>query len=178
MRAEAEREYTEYLKARLSRLHRTAYLLCGDAHLAEDLVQGTALALYRKWRAVQSADNVDAYVHRVLVNQFLGEKRRPWSRVLLSERPPDRPFEPAGDSSSVEDRDAVRAALARLGPRQRAVLVLRFFCDLSVEDTAAALHCSTGNVKSQTARGLVAMRKLLGIEDPAGLAQGKGDGHG
>jgi RNA polymerase sigma-70 factor (sigma-E family) len=175
MRAEAELEYTEYLKARLSRLHRTAYLLCGDAHLAEDLVQATALAIYRKWRAVQAADNVDAYVNRVLVNQFLGEKRRPWSRVLLSNRPPDRAVE---SSSSVEDRDAVRAALAQLGSRQRAVLVLRFFCDLSVEDTAAALHCSTGNVKSQTARGLVAMRKLMGAGDPASLAPGKGDSDG
>jgi len=175
MRAEADREYTEYLRARLSRLHRTAYLLCGDAHLAEDLVQSTALALYRNWRAVQAADNMDAYVHRVLVNQFLGEKRRPWSRVLLSNRPPDRAIE---SSSSVEDRDAVRAALAQLGPRQRAALVLRFFCDLSVEDTAAALHCSTGNVKSQTARGLVAMRKLMGAGDPACLAPGKGDSDG
>jgi RNA polymerase sigma-70 factor (sigma-E family) len=175
MRAEAEREYTEYLRARLPRLHRAAYLLCGDAHLAEDLVQSTALSLYRKWRTVRAADNVDAYVHRVLVNQFLGEKRRPWSRVLLSNRPPDLAV---AASSSVEDRDAVRAALARLGPRQRAVLVLRFFCDLSVDDTAAALHCSTGNVKSQTARGLAAMRKLLGAGDPAGMAQGKGDGDG
>jgi RNA polymerase sigma-70 factor (sigma-E family) len=175
MRAEAEREYTEYLRARLSRLHRTAYLLCGDSHFAEDLVQSTALALYRKWRAIQKADNVDAYVHRVLVNQFLGEKRRPWSRVLLSNRPPDRAAPPA---MAAEERDVVRAALARLAPRQRAVLVLRFFCDLSVEDTAAALHCSTGNVKSQTSRGLVAMRKLLGAGDPAVLAHGKGDSHG
>jgi RNA polymerase sigma-70 factor (sigma-E family) len=159
MRAEAESEYVEYLSARMARLHRAAYLLCGDAHLAEDLVQSTALLLYRKWRTVRNADNLDAYVHRMLVNQFLGEKRRPWSRVLLSDRAPDPPA-PAG--LGMEERDAVRAALARLAPRQRAVLVLRFFCDLSVEDTAEALACSTGNVKSQTARGLATMRKLLG----------------
>jgi len=159
MRAESEPEYVEYLSARVPRLHRAAYLLCGDAHLAEDLVQSTALLLFRKWRTVRGADNLDAYVHRMLVNQFLSEKRRPWYRVLLSDRTPE-PVPPA--VLELEERDAVRAALARLGPRQRAVLVLRFFCDLSVEDTAEALRCSTGNVKSQTARGLATMRKLLG----------------
>jgi RNA polymerase sigma-70 factor (sigma-E family) len=173
MRAAAEQEYTEYLQARLPRLHRAAYLLCGDAHLAEDLVQSTALALFRKWRTVTAADNMDAYVHRMLVNQFLGERRRPWSRVLLSDRTPDRAV-PA--QLGTEERDAVRAALARLAPRQRAVLVLRFFCDLSVDDTAAALHCSTGNVKSQTARGLATMRALLAVPDA--LANGKGSGDG
>jgi RNA polymerase sigma-70 factor (sigma-E family) len=176
MRAEAEREYVEYLSARLPRLHRTAYLLCGDAHLAEDLVQSTALALFRKWRTVRAADNVDAYVHRVLVNQFLGERRRPWSRVLLSDRPPDRA---APAPAVAEERDTVRAALARLAPRQRAVLVLRFFCDLSVEGTAAALQCSEGNVKSQTSRGLATMRQLLGGSSGAAeLANGKGHSHG
>lgn len=173
MRTEAEREYVEYLRARMRRLHRAAYLLCGDAHLAEDLVQATALALYRKWRTALAADNMDAYVHRMLVNQFLSERRRPWSRVLLSERPPDPPALP-DPATGTDDRDAVRTALAQLGPRQRAVLVLRYFCDLSVEDTAAAMRCSTGNVKSQTSRALAGMRRLLA--DPpgrAGLVPGK-----
>jgi RNA polymerase sigma-70 factor (sigma-E family) len=175
MRAEAEREYIGYLQARLPRLHRAAYLLCGDAHLADDLVQSTALALYRRWQAVRAADNVDAYVHRVLVNQFLGERRRRWSRVLLNHRPPERPAAP---EASVEEREAVRAALAQLAPRQRAVLVLRFLCDQSVEDTAAALNCSPGNVKSQSARGLATMRRLLaGTSGPAGPATGKEHSH-
>lgn len=165
----------EYLRARMHRLHRAAYLLCGDAHLAEDLVQSTALALYRKWRTARAADNLDAYVHRMLVNQFLSEKRRPWSRVLLSDRPPDPPALPDPDADP-DDRDAVRAALARLGPRQRAVLVLRFFCDLSVEDTAVTLRCSTGNVKSQTSRALAGMRRLLaGPPGRAGLVPEKGE---
>lgn len=68
MRAQAEQEFTEYLQARLPRLPRAADLLCGDAHFAEDLVQSTALMLFRKWRAVKAADNMDAYVHRMLVN--------------------------------------------------------------------------------------------------------------
>lgn len=158
MRDGNEQEYVEYLRVRLHKLHRAAYLLCGDVHLAEDLVQSTALVLYRKWRVVRAADNVDAYVHRMLVNQFLGERRRPWSRVLLSDRTPEQA---APQSPGVDERDAVRGALARLGRRQRAVLVLRYFCDLTVADTAAVMDCSTGTVKSQTARALATMRQLL-----------------
>lgn len=165
MRPEHEAEYVAYLRARLPRLHRAAYLLCGDADFAEDLVQSTALSLYRKWRRVQAAENVDAYVHRMLINQFLGEKRRPWARVLLRDRLPEQP---APVDASAEDRDAVRAALGSLGPSQRAVLVLRFFCDLSVEQTAAVLDCSTGNVKSQSARGIATLRRLLAPPRVAG----------
>jgi RNA polymerase sigma-70 factor (sigma-E family) len=176
MRAEHEAEYVSYLRARLARWHRAAYLLCGDTHLAEDLVQSTALALYRHWRRAHRAGNLDAYAHRVLVNQFLGERRRPWSRVLLSYRPLERP---APAVPSVEERDAVNLALAHLGPSQRAVLVLRFFCDLTVEQTATVLGCSVGNVKSQTARGLVTLRLLLtGPPDPARTDTGKGVSRG
>lgn len=164
MRVDAEQDYVDYLRARLPSLHRAAYLMCGDADLADDIVQGTALALYRKWSRVCAADNVDGYVHRMLVNEFLGEKRRPWSQVLLSERTPEPPPRTEAD---LGERDAVRTALAHLGPRQRAVLVLRFICDLSVEQTASVMECSEGNVKSQTARGLATMRHLLtGLRDP------------
>jgi RNA polymerase sigma-70 factor (sigma-E family) len=158
MRAEAERDYLEYMRARLHYLYRTAYLLCGDTHLAEDLVQSTALVLYRKWHRIQAADNIDAYVRRVLVNEFLGERRRPWSRVVLFDRTPEQA---APEALSVEERQELRAALDRVPPRRRAVLVLRYLCDLSVEETAAVLGCSTGTVKSQAARGLAAMRKWL-----------------
>lgn len=175
MRADEEQEYVDYLRARLPRLHRAAYLLCGDAHHADDLVQGTALALYRKWSRVRAADNMDGYVHRVLVNQFLGEKRRPWSRVLLSDRTPE-PEPRAG--VDLAERDAVREALALLGPRQRAVLVLRYYCDLPVEQTAAVLECSVGNVKSQTARGLARLRLLLtGLSEPNALVVKRGSGN-
>jgi RNA polymerase sigma-70 factor (sigma-E family) len=158
MQPHGDDEYTEYLTSRLPRLHRTAYLLCGDAHRADDIVQATALTLYLKWSRVRTAENIDGYVHRMLVREFLGQRRLAWARVLLTNRIVDRAAPPGGD---VEERDAVLAALAHLAPGQRAVLVLRFFSDLSVEATAAALDCSPGNVKSQTARGLATLRRLM-----------------
>ena len=161
MRADDERECVDYLRANLPRLHRTAYLLCGDAHLADDLVQATAVALYLNWRRVRAADNVDGYVHRVLVRKHLDTKRLAWSRVLLAGDPPDGPAAVPGGESTVEDRDAMAAALARLPAGQRTVLVLRYYADLTVEDTAAVLGCSVGNVKSQASRGLATLRHLL-----------------
>lgn len=158
MRAAAEAEYTEYLRVRLPRLHRVAYLLCGDGHRAEDIVQAVALTLYVKWDRISRVDNIDAYVNRMLLREFLRGQRLAWARVVLTDRTPDRPARPAAD---VEERDAVLTALARLGPGQRAVLVFRYFCDLPVAEVAAVLGCSEGNVKSQTARGLAALRAML-----------------
>jgi RNA polymerase sigma-70 factor (sigma-E family) len=157
----AEDEYVTFLSSRLPRLHRAAYLLCGDRHRAEDIVQATALNLFLKWRYANAADNMDGYLHRMLVREFLGQRRVRWARVLLTDRLPDKPVAPPDD---VENRDAVLAGLARLPIGQRAVLVLRFFCDLSVADTAATLNCSEGNVKSQTARGLATLRRLMSTD--------------
>jgi RNA polymerase sigma-70 factor (sigma-E family) len=142
-------------------LHRAAYLMCGDPHRADDIVQATMTKLYHKWRHVRAADSIEAYVHRMLVNEFLTERRHGWARVRLMADAPERAAAPAG---SVEDRDELRAALARLPRTQRTVLVLRFACDMSVEDVAAALRCSEGTVKSHTSRGLAALRHLLEVE--------------
>jgi hypothetical protein len=84
-----EQVTSEYLSNRLPRLHRAAYLLCGDRHRAEDIVQATALNLYLKWKQARAADNMDGYVHRMLVREFLGQSRLRWSRVLLTDRLPD-----------------------------------------------------------------------------------------
>lgn len=160
MNAADEREYAEYVTARLPALHRAAYLLTGDQHRADDIVQATVTALYVHWRKARTANNIDAYVHRMLTHQFLDEKRLAWSRVLLGWA--HAHGEPsAAATPSFEDQDLVRTALRKLPKGQRAVLVLRFLCDLSVEETAAAMRCSTGNVKSQTSRALEAMRHLL-----------------
>jgi len=157
MNAGDEREYAAYVTARLPALHRAAYLLTGDAHRADDIVQATLTCLYVHWRRARAADNTDAYVHRMLTHQFLDEKRLAWSRVLLGLAHRDRP----APAFPFEDHHLVHEALRKLPKGQRAVLVLRFLCDLSVEETASALRCSAGNVKSQTSRALEAMRALL-----------------
>ncbi|WP_034592694.1 SigE family RNA polymerase sigma factor [Hamadaea tsunoensis] len=159
MRADVEREFVEYVTGRMPRLHRAAYLLCGDATRADDIVQATLVSLYAKWGRARGADNIEGYVHRILVRRFLDERRSAWARVVLSDSLPERP-DPAG--TPVEDRDAVVTALRGVPRGQRAVVVLRFLCDLSVEETAEALGCSTGNVKSQSARGLATLRELMG----------------
>jgi RNA polymerase sigma-70 factor (sigma-E family) len=161
MRADAESDYVDYVKARLPRLRQAAYLLCGDRHRADDIAQSTLVALYRHWGQASASHNLDGYVHRMLVHQFLDEKRLRWSRIVLTGR--DEMERPAS-AMDVEGRTDIEAALRRLPQGQRAVLVLRFLCDLSVEETAAALHCSTGNVKAQTSRGITALRPMLGAQ--------------
>lgn len=169
MRPDLEREYVEYVRARLPRLHRTAYLLCTDAFQADDIVQTTLTALYVHWKRAAAADNLDGYVHRILVRRYLDERRRSWSRVLLGDHLPDLP-DPA--EHEVEERDALLTALRALPKGQRAVVVLRYFGDLSVEATADALGCSVGNVKSQCSRGLAALRAALDAGSPVTVTQG------
>jgi RNA polymerase sigma-70 factor (sigma-E family) len=159
MRTEDEREYTEYVAARLGRLHRAAYLLCGDPHRADDVVQSALTSLYVHWRKARAAEHIDAYVHRILVRRYLDEKRRAWSRVELRATSPERA---APDGYDLAERDAVLRALRELPVGQRTVLVLRYFCDLSVEEAARAMGCSQGNVKSQSSRGLATLRERLG----------------
>jgi RNA polymerase sigma-70 factor (sigma-E family) len=169
MRADAESDYVDYVRARLPRLRQAAYLLCGDQHRADDIAQSTLVALYRHWGQASASHNLDGYVHRMLVHRFLDEKRLRWSRVLLTGRDEmDRPASGIDVDVYVEGRTDIETALRRLPQGQRAVLVLRFLCDLSVEETAAALHCSTGNVKAQTSRGIAALRPLLA---PPGLIE-------
>ena len=151
-------EFTEYVTARLPWLGRVAYLLCQDRHRAEDLVQTAVTRLYVHWRRAAATENLDGYVHTVLVRVYLSERSTAWSRrVRLQPAVPD-------DVAGVADLDAsldLRAALAMLAPRQRAAIVLRYYCDLSVDQTAAILGCSAGTVKSQTARGLDSLRRLV-----------------
>ncbi|MEU7845871.1 SigE family RNA polymerase sigma factor [Micromonospora parva] len=162
---DAEGEFVEYVSARLPSLHRTAFLMCGDAHLADDVVQQTITALYVNWRRVSRADNVDAYVHRMLVHKLVDEKRLSWAKVRLLGSAPVPERSPATPHDDLAERDSLLAALARLPRGQRTVLVLRFLCDLSLAATAAAMGCSEGNVKAQTARALAAVRQVLDVTE-------------
>ncbi len=146
--SEDARGYREYVASQLDQLRRTGYLLCGDWHLADDLVSTALVKLYRHWRRVFTMDNIDGYVRRMLLRAWLDERRRPWRREV--HRPDDAEPPPVSAvDGGVVDRLTVLAHLAELPPRRRAVLVLRFYLDLSVEDTAEALGCSTGTPKGR-----------------------------
>jgi RNA polymerase sigma-70 factor (sigma-E family) len=162
-------EYSEFVAARLSSLQRLAAALCDDWQRADDVVQATLVKLYVHWGRAQSARHPDAYARAILVREFIQDRRSSWvRRVLLSSKVTDSP-------AAVPDHDAVldlRAAVATLPARQRATLVLRFYCDLSIDQSAVILGCSAGTVKSQTARGLEAMRLALGPAHAAGPGRG------
>lgn len=152
-----ERRFREYVRERQTALRRTAYLLCGDWHQADDLVQTTLTKLFLHWRRASRADNLDAYSHTVLVRVYIDERRRGWWRVRLGGRLPER----QGRSDDPEIRLALQQALGQLAPRQRAAVVLRFYQDLSVEQVAEVLGCRPGTVKSQTSRALATLQKIL-----------------
>ncbi|OLF07296.1 SigE family RNA polymerase sigma factor [Actinophytocola xanthii] len=158
MQPALEREYVDYVRANVTWLRRSAYRLCGDSHRADDLVQQAITKLYVNWRRARAADNTDAYLQRILVRVFLDERRLRWSGVSLFAMAPDVVVQPDGRA---DDRAVLRAALDRLPRRLCTVLVLRFLFDMSVEDVAEVLGCSQGTIKSQTSRGLAAMRRLL-----------------
>lgn len=175
MDASGERGFAEYFGARSEAVRRTAFLLCGDWHRADDHAQSAFVALHRHWGRIRGrADDrvLDAWVRRTLVRTVVDESRRPWRRERFAAQVPEAavPGHDAGDT--VATRQALVVALRSVPPRQRAVLVLRFFDDLDVAAAAAALGCSEGTVKSQTAHGLTALRAALGdgIDDlrPAG----------
>ena len=151
-------ELREFVAARYVHLRRTAYLLCGDWHRAEDLVQTAFSKLYLSWNRISRHEVLDAYVRQILIRTFLDERRRGfWRREQVGGDDHDRPSPP----DAPENRLVMLQALAAVPPRQRAVLVLRYWEDLSIDETAALLECSPGTVKSQAARGLETLRGLL-----------------
>ncbi|MDQ0775781.1 RNA polymerase sigma-70 factor (sigma-E family) [Streptomyces aurantiacus] len=150
-------DFDEFARSRQAQLRRAAYLLCGDWHLAEDLTQTALAKLYAVWRKVRM-ESADSYARKVLFRTFVDEtRRRRWW-----ERPGAHQYEVAAPVLDPDLRLVLLAALRQVPARSRAVLVLRFWEDQSVEETAAALGCSTGTVKSQTSRGLATLRRILG----------------
>ncbi|MEW1721060.1 SigE family RNA polymerase sigma factor [Streptomyces sp. NPDC093109] len=156
--AELEASFEEFARSRQRQLRRAAYLLCGDWHLAEDLTQAALAKVFAVWRRVERTEAPDAYTRKVLYRTFVDETRRQrwW------ERPGAHQYDVVAAPQDSELRLTLLNALRQLPARSRAVLVLRFWEDQSVEETAAALGCTTGTVKSQTSRGLAALRRILG----------------
>jgi len=150
-------EFTEFVAIAYPSLVRTARLLSGDHQIAEDLVQTALIRVYLHWNAASARDSPQAYARRVLVNLFASWRRRRW-RGEVPGHVPDLPSD-GGDIEMLTDRHTLRAALARLPPAQRLVVVLRFYEDLSVQETAALLGCSAGTVKSRTNRALARLRE-------------------
>ena len=173
---EDEEAFSEYAAGALPRLRRIAFLLCQDWHRADDLTQNTLTRLYVHWRRAASVQNLDAYVGAILFNVFLSEQRTSWwKRTHVRSEPgellsPDAaavgPGAEGGGRAAVEDLLDLRAALHTLSPRRRAVIVLRYYCDYSIEQTAQVLDCSIGTIKSQTSRALEQLRDVLDPPTP------------
>jgi RNA polymerase sigma-70 factor (sigma-E family) len=153
-------DFEEFARARTPQLYRTAWLLTGDRHHAEDLVQETLAKMFRAWRGLQRIDNPPAYAQTVLARTFISQRRRrSWSEQPVSSMPEraDRPGDPAL-------RISLQNALAELAPLDRAVLVLRFFEDRSVEQVALDLGKNAGAIRTRTSRALDRLRAVLGAD--------------
>ncbi|MBM7509179.1 RNA polymerase sigma-70 factor (sigma-E family) [Nocardioides salarius] len=151
-------EFTEYLAARQAALLRTAYLVCGDRHQAEDVLQTALAKLYLSWDKVRDRGAVDAYVRRILVNETTSAWRRPWHRrEQATERLPETAahHDTYDDGGSAALWDVVRS----LPPKARAVVVLRYYEQLSEAETAETLGVSKGTVKSQSSRAMALLRE-------------------
>jgi len=167
-----------YIRLNYERLLRVAYLLCGDAGRAEDLVQTALMKAAMAWERLRWEEGVDSYVRRVLVNTFISaQRRRSWW---------ERPLEWVGHQAApdsyaaVDERDVLRRALRKLPVRQRTAVVLRHYQGLSQEQTAEAMGCSVGTVKSLSSRGLSTLRSEItnGGADSAPQDRGVTYAHG
>ena len=152
-------DFDSYVRLHSARLCRSAFLLTGDHQLAEDLVQTALAKVAPRWGRVVRAGDPTPYVRTVMVRTAIAWRRRRWRGEVPTAPLPDR--EHPDVSSATDSRERLRTALLRLAPRQRAAVVLRFYEDLSEAETARALGCAVGTVKSQTARGLAHLRAAL-----------------
>jgi RNA polymerase sigma-70 factor (sigma-E family) len=167
---DVEEGFTAYVSQRRLTLFRTACLLCGDPHQAEDIVQDALARLYAAWPRASRADDIDGYVRRTIINSHLNQVRRPWRREHVAADVGERP---TAVHLPTEDLQVLWAALRNLPPGQRKVVVLRHYLGLSVEETAADLGVSTGTVKSQTSDALAALRRALAAEFGASVTDGE-----
>lgn len=160
-----EYDFGAFVAARATSLLRVAYLACGDATEAEDLLQTALERTYRSWDRVRH-DSPEPYVRRVIINTAISRARR---RAILSIIPMHSPPERSARATDVDLRHVLMEALRALPPRQRAVIVLRYWEDLSETQTAEVLGCSVGTVKSQASKAMAKLRSALGRESAEGV---------
>lgn len=154
---EARRQFTEFVTARTPSLMRLAYVLTGDRHGAEDLLQSALIKSAGRWRHIRASP--EAYVRKVMYHEQVGRWRSPrWGREKI-QKPPERPASDLSDQ--VDLKVSLERALKALGPRQRAAIVLRYFEDLPESEVAQIMGCSVGTVRSQTHRALAKLRALV-----------------
>ncbi|HSS68187.1 MAG TPA: SigE family RNA polymerase sigma factor [Nocardioidaceae bacterium] len=151
--------YVAFASSALVDLRRTAYLICGDWHRADDVAQEALIRIYSAWSRIERTTGLMPYARRTVVRLLVDHSRRPWRRETTGVAVDPAPVRDQTDV--VDNRILLLEALAQLPPRRRACVVLRYFDDLSVAETAAALGCSEGTVKSQTSRGIDELRSVL-----------------
>ncbi|MFC7308492.1 SigE family RNA polymerase sigma factor [Streptomyces monticola] len=158
-------EFQGFVNSRWPRLMRTAFLLTGDRHAAEDLVQSSLERAYVSWRKVSAAGDPDAYVRRIMVNTHARRHRRKLKEILsVRDASPVPEVAERGDRmAQAEDRSVLMRALAQLPARQREAVVLRYWEDLTETQTAETMGCSVGSVKSNAAKGIAKLRAIPGL---------------
>lgn len=153
-------EFSSFARDRTQALLRSAYLLTGDQQFAEDLVQASLARTYMAWRRLEDPANAEAYTRKVMYRLQVSAWRRRKLRESVTADLPEPRHEGADPTDAADVRIVLRAALLKLPPRQRAVLVLRFFEDHTEAEAAALLDVTIGTVKSQTAKGLARLRAI------------------
>jgi len=163
MNVQQDEEFRDFMRARWPAMVRLAYVLTGDQGHAEDVAQTAFARAYASWPNVRRTGNPEAYVRRIVIN----ENRNRFRKHRVAERLTDAPPESgtADATSQYDERSALIAALQRLGPRQRAVIVLRYWLGLTESEAAIELDCSVGTVKSQASRALASLRQSAELVD-------------
>jgi len=154
-------EFTVFARGVWLELRRRAFTLCGDWHEAEDLAQTALIKLYDRWEELERREELAGYVNTVMVRAFISERRTGrWKHERLVNRLPERQVAPDIEAR-FGDRQLILAALDRLGPRQRAVVVLRYWFDMAPDEVAAQLDCTSATIRSQTSRALLRLRRMM-----------------
>ncbi|WP_331452453.1 SigE family RNA polymerase sigma factor [Streptomyces sp. SS162] len=156
-----EEGFARYVRGARPALRRNAFVLVGDWFAADDLVQQTLITVYRHWNRLERHDALSAYTRTVMVRLFVSDRRKHrWTRELLHDSMPEPEPKP-GEATRVGDRLVLLAALAALTTRQRSLIYLRYWEDLSVEETAQIMNCSSATVRSSASRALRILRQRL-----------------